>query len=123
MRLADDVQHTPRPGAIHAAEDHVAVECGPEPRLLTDAEFAAIKRERRAGRASCRCAGGDLDLRPGERCILRCRVQDAIEVVLLDPIEVEDYHALDSHPRETLDYDAADTTGANDADVQTCEVR
>lgn len=87
VREGDHVQDLARPRPVDAAEEDVAVGCLGEARLFADAQLERLDLglSRGGTRRERLCEDGDLRLAN----VLTTRVQEPVQVVLLDRVEVD----------------------------------
>lgn len=83
------VEDRARPRPIDAAEDHVAVQREREALGLDDAELVGVDARLGGGRALEQAAAQGLDLGAAQAHVALGGVQEAVEVVLLDGVEVD----------------------------------
>ncbi|MGB0095666.1 MAG: hypothetical protein WBP81_24390 [Solirubrobacteraceae bacterium] len=122
VRVCGQVEDGAWLGTIDAAEEHIAVECLLPSGLFDHAVFERVDRGMLRGGAVEQGATEYRDLGPGETHVGVGGVEQAVEVVGLDGVEVDQDQVLDPDAGERFGNHRADAAGPDDSDAEAGKV-
>lgn len=112
-------EHSSRQVRVDAAEHDVARRDRADRRLVEKIALDRHDLDRKTALGDG--SPGDLDLRNPGGGVPDARVQDAVEVLLLDHVGIHEHQAPDPEPSEQLRHDAAGARAADDGDAHLLE--
>jgi hypothetical protein len=115
MSEGNEVQHMSGPRSVDAAEHDVAVKQSCESLGLDDAELKRLDLRVQARPMLTGSRSRDVDLGPHESRVESGRVEQPVQVDLLNTIEIEDRNRSHTHPHESFGHDRPHAPCARDA--------
>src|SRR5208282_145400 len=122
MSECDVVEYVTGPGAVHAAEQYVAIYCFSEAIRFRDCQWKPLDEGLSRGRAILNRCSNDVDFQTAGGGVLHMSMQQAVEIVTLHAVVIYELYMLHTHTRQAFRDDRSDAANTYHSKFQPCEL-